>query len=132
MPIAAQAEERQGGLRQYPWYRPDLGRMEVGKALKGQAVGSFYLRESSSQPGCFALAVQTGNNKVGGGGGGCTMSKADRMVTMLSLSTPLLMTLNIAPVIGLAWSCHTDSQQDGRKQVPPVHQQEVRLVAGAD
>lgn len=38
-------------LRKFKWYRPDLPRQDVAQALKGQPPGTFYVRESSSQPG---------------------------------------------------------------------------------
>jgi serine/threonine protein kinase len=44
-------------LRQYSWYRPQLNRSDVVRLLKGQAAGAFCVRESASQPGCFALSV---------------------------------------------------------------------------
>lgn len=50
-------------LRRFKWYRPDLPRQDVAKALKGQPAGTFYVRESSSQPGCYALAMSVGTDK---------------------------------------------------------------------
>jgi hypothetical protein len=44
-------------LSQYTWYRPHLGRTEVVSLLKGQASGAFCVRDSASQPGCYALSV---------------------------------------------------------------------------
>eukprot|EP00037_Helgoeca_nana_P032154 m.412471 g.412471 ORF g.412471 m.412471 type:complete len:770 (-) comp28856_c0_seq1:175-2484(-) len=44
-------------LTQYTWYRPNLGRQEVVSLLKGQASGAFCVRDSASQPGCYALSV---------------------------------------------------------------------------
>eukprot|EP00729_Bicosta_minor_P003730 gene3730-1502_t len=44
-------------LRQFPWYRPQLNRSDVVRLLKGKAAGAFCVRESASQPGCFALSV---------------------------------------------------------------------------
>ena len=50
-------------LRRFAWYRPDIAREDMGKALKGLPTGSFFVRESSSQPGCYALSVATGGGK---------------------------------------------------------------------
>jgi len=44
-------------LRQFPWYQPQLNRSDVVRLLKGKAAGAFCVRESASQPGCFALSV---------------------------------------------------------------------------
>lgn len=44
-------------LRQYPWYKPTLNRSDVVRLLRGKAAGAFCVRESASQPGCFALSV---------------------------------------------------------------------------
>jgi len=44
-------------LTQYGWYRPQLGRQDVVTLLKGKASGAFCVRDSASQPGCYALSV---------------------------------------------------------------------------
>eukprot|EP00041_Stephanoeca_diplocostata_P023403 m.574780 g.574780 ORF g.574780 m.574780 type:complete len:780 (-) comp22283_c0_seq2:640-2979(-) len=44
-------------LTQYDWYRPELGRMDVVTLLKGRDTGAFCVRDSASQPGCYALSV---------------------------------------------------------------------------
>ena len=38
-------------------YRPQLGRGDVVALLKGKATGAFCVRDSASQPGCYALSV---------------------------------------------------------------------------
>lgn len=43
--------DRRPALFEYSWYRPDLPREEAARNLKGQLVGTFFVRESSSQPG---------------------------------------------------------------------------------
>lgn len=45
-------------LSKYAWYRPDLARDECVRALKGRDVGTFFVRESASQPGCYAITMQ--------------------------------------------------------------------------
>lgn len=53
---AAEAEaSRRPALFDYPWYRPDLPREEAAKKLRGKEVGTFFVRESSTQPGYAAL-----------------------------------------------------------------------------
>lgn len=42
---------RRPALFDYAWYRPDLPRDEAARHLRGKPVGTFYVRESSSQPG---------------------------------------------------------------------------------
>lgn len=42
------------------WYRPELTRQTAAGALAGQSVGRFVVRESASQPGCYALSVSLG------------------------------------------------------------------------
>lgn len=42
---------RRPALFDYGWYRPDLPREEAARALRGRPVGTFFVRESSSQPG---------------------------------------------------------------------------------
>lgn len=44
-------------LRKFAWYRPELGRTGVVQLLRGQPAGAFCVRESASQPGCYALSV---------------------------------------------------------------------------
>jgi classical protein kinase C beta type len=50
-------------LRRYKWYRPDIPRQDVAAHLKGKPPGTFFVRESSSQPGCYALAMEVGGDK---------------------------------------------------------------------
>jgi classical protein kinase C beta type len=45
-------------LEKFSWYRPDLARDECVRALKGKPVGTFFVRESASQPGCYAITMQ--------------------------------------------------------------------------
>eukprot|EP00051_Salpingoeca_urceolata_P027652 m.482577 g.482577 ORF g.482577 m.482577 type:complete len:731 (-) comp22588_c0_seq1:650-2842(-) len=42
------------------WYRPDLGRSDAASELYGTESGTFFIRESASQPGCYAIAVSMG------------------------------------------------------------------------
>ena len=35
----------------------------MARALRGKPAGTFYVRESSSQPGCYALAMSVGGDK---------------------------------------------------------------------
>lgn len=44
-------------LSRHAWYRPDLGRQGVVQLLRGKEAGAFCVRESASQPGCYALSV---------------------------------------------------------------------------
>ena len=44
-------------LDEYMWYQPTRGKSEVARLLKGTARGTFCVRKSTSQQGCFALAV---------------------------------------------------------------------------
>lgn len=55
---AAPAEAAVNELQAFSWYRPDLARDECVKALKGTPVGTFFVRESASQPGCYAITMQ--------------------------------------------------------------------------
>lgn len=49
---AAEVEAaRRPELFDYTWYRPDLPREEAAKALRGAEIGTFFVRESSTQPG---------------------------------------------------------------------------------
>jgi serine/threonine protein kinase len=67
-PSATPAEtSRRPALFDYPWYRPDLPREEAARNLKGKPVGTFFVRESSSQPGCYAIAMVSENNKIWNG-----------------------------------------------------------------
>merc|ERR1719201_1881114 len=54
-------------LLDYPWYRPDLPREEAAKKLRGKDVGTFFVRESSTQPGCYAIAMVSEGNKIWNG-----------------------------------------------------------------
>lgn len=60
-PDAAGGDEEEAvnehDLSKYSWYRPDLSRADVVTLLKGQVAGKFCVRESASQPGCYALSV---------------------------------------------------------------------------
>lgn len=59
---------RRPALFDYPWYRPDLPREEAAKALKGKEVGTFFVRESSTQPGYVTKAKEKKiSAKVNGG-----------------------------------------------------------------
>lgn len=58
---------RRPALFDYSWYRPDLPREEAARKLKGQVVGTFFVRESSSQPGCYAIAMVSEKNKIWNG-----------------------------------------------------------------
>jgi classical protein kinase C beta type len=51
-------EPPSSGLEGHSWYRPDLARDEAVKALSGQPAGTFYVRESFTQPGCYAITMQ--------------------------------------------------------------------------
>jgi len=44
-------------LHKFKWYRPELNRSGVVALLRGKPAGSFCVRESASQPGCYALSV---------------------------------------------------------------------------
>jgi len=44
-------------LTKYKWYKPDLSRTGVVTLLRGKTAGAFCVRESASQPGCYALSV---------------------------------------------------------------------------
>ena len=44
-------------LTQHSWYKPDLSRTGVVQLLRGKKAGAFCVRESASQPGCYALSV---------------------------------------------------------------------------
>lgn len=45
------------------WYRPDLTRSQVTAALRNTAAGAFLIRESTTQPGCYALAMHAGGGQ---------------------------------------------------------------------
>jgi len=53
-------EEPQNLLQGKAWYRPDLSRTQVTQQLHKKPLGSFLIRESTTQPGCYALAMQAG------------------------------------------------------------------------
>ena len=42
------------------WYRPELTRSTANEALKNLGVGRYIVRESASQPGCYAISVSIG------------------------------------------------------------------------
>jgi len=44
-------------LSSFSWYRPELSRQAVVTLLRGKQAGAFCVRESASQPGCYALSV---------------------------------------------------------------------------
>lgn len=44
------------------WFKPDMSRDDVNRKLKKARVGDFFVRESSSQVGNYAISVQTGKN----------------------------------------------------------------------
>eukprot|EP00054_Salpingoeca_dolichothecata_P002889 m.24387 g.24387 ORF g.24387 m.24387 type:complete len:566 (+) comp13373_c0_seq1:251-1948(+) len=44
------------------WFRPSMTRGEVSTILRDGRVGDFLVRESQSQPGDYAISVQTGND----------------------------------------------------------------------
>jgi len=44
------------------WFAPDMSRDAVNSKLKSARVGDFFIRESSSQVGDYAISVQTGKN----------------------------------------------------------------------
>lgn len=46
------------------WFRPSMSRTEVNAVLKGARVGDFIVRESSTQPGDYAVAVQLGEDNI--------------------------------------------------------------------
>jgi hypothetical protein len=43
------------------WYRPELTRTMASAALKDMSVGRYIVRESASQPGCYAISVWIGD-----------------------------------------------------------------------
>ena len=49
--------QSQADLQACPWYRPELDRSSVNALLRGKPSGSFCVRESATQPGCYALSV---------------------------------------------------------------------------
>eukprot|EP00040_Diaphanoeca_grandis_P031524 m.188616 g.188616 ORF g.188616 m.188616 type:complete len:751 (-) comp32350_c0_seq4:1105-3357(-) len=57
---ADEEEEPQNLLEGKEWYRPDLSRTQVTQALHRKPLGAFLIRESTTQPGCYALAMQAG------------------------------------------------------------------------
>eukprot|EP00049_Salpingoeca_infusionum_P028081 m.36101 g.36101 ORF g.36101 m.36101 type:complete len:738 (+) comp9967_c0_seq1:168-2381(+) len=61
------ASTRRPALFEYNWYRPDLPREEAARCLRGTPVGTFFVRESSSQPGCYAIAMVSEGNKIWNG-----------------------------------------------------------------
>merc|ERR1711937_282367 len=44
-------------LTKHSWYKPSLSRTGVVTLLRGKKAGAFCVRESASQPGCYALSV---------------------------------------------------------------------------
>lgn len=47
-------------LTSFSWYRPDLPRDRQAVELKNKPAGTFFMRESTSQPGCYAIAMSMG------------------------------------------------------------------------
>eukprot|EP00056_Hartaetosiga_gracilis_P004814 m.78310 g.78310 ORF g.78310 m.78310 type:complete len:734 (-) comp11950_c0_seq1:216-2417(-) len=58
---------RRPALFEFPWYRPDLPRDEAARNLSGKPVGTFFVRESSTQPGCYAIAMVSEKKKIWNG-----------------------------------------------------------------
>lgn len=50
-------DSRQPSLADFSWYRPDLPRQEAERVLRGKDPGTFFVRESASQPGCYAITM---------------------------------------------------------------------------
>lgn len=44
------------------WFQPSAKREIINSKLKNARVGDFYVRESSTQVGNYAISVQTGKN----------------------------------------------------------------------
>ncbi len=89
--VAAEVKQesiRKPALSDYSWYRPDIPRDEAMRLLHGKPPGTFFVRESSSQPGyvsdshacphlyilthtrahrCYAIAMVTEPGKVWNG-----------------------------------------------------------------
>eukprot|EP00049_Salpingoeca_infusionum_P018753 m.358624 g.358624 ORF g.358624 m.358624 type:complete len:693 (+) comp18212_c0_seq1:107-2185(+) len=60
-PGAALPDASQAPLHEFPWYRPDLGRTAATDLVKRTSPGRFLVRESSTQPGCYAITVWLGD-----------------------------------------------------------------------
>jgi len=72
--IARQKKMRRASLKKAPtkivviakltddWFVPDMGREEVQSKLREARVGDFFCRESKSNPGDYAISVQSGKN----------------------------------------------------------------------
>ncbi len=54
--------ENANQLMKFDWYKPQWARKVVSEKLEGQPTGTFYVRESASQPGCYAVAVSLGDS----------------------------------------------------------------------
>ena len=48
-------------------YRPEMDRKQAEESLKKEKRGAFYIRESSSRPGCYGISVALGNNQASHG-----------------------------------------------------------------
>eukprot|EP00730_Choanoeca_flexa_P019310 TRINITY_DN9427_c0_g1_i1.p1 TRINITY_DN9427_c0_g1~~TRINITY_DN9427_c0_g1_i1.p1 ORF type:complete len:715 (+),score=256.70 TRINITY_DN9427_c0_g1_i1:73-2217(+) len=48
-------------LAAYKWYRPELNRKTANAVLQSSNPGTFIVRESKSQPGCYAISVWLGD-----------------------------------------------------------------------
>jgi hypothetical protein len=72
--IARQKKMRRASLKKAPakikviakltddWFVPDMARDAVQSKLREARVGDFFVRESSSKPGDYAISVQSGKN----------------------------------------------------------------------
>ena len=47
-------------MKAFDWYRPELNRTTANAVLESAGVGRFIVRESQSQPGCYAISVWIG------------------------------------------------------------------------
>lgn len=52
-------EQTQEDLMKFPWYWPNLGRMEAQKVLGGRPNGSFLVRDSSTAKNQFTLSFRS-------------------------------------------------------------------------
>lgn len=44
-------------LEDQPWYKPGLSRQQIVDELKGKPAGTWLLRPSKTQPGCYVMSV---------------------------------------------------------------------------
>lgn len=61
--MAEPVQQNHNVLASFKWYRPDLSRVDAVRSLKVAPKGAFVVRESGSQPGCFALHLSLGDGK---------------------------------------------------------------------